>query len=183
MDFFLFLEASIKLGIPMIILSWIIFAWLYGGGDLDRESDRKSVGQQVKSMKKSFKRKKDGGATDYIVAKWMWFGSGFYGLAGLWTFVVIEIADLIRLILNPSTILESLDDGLLSAIIDLAMNQFSNLIAAFVWFGYWGDDGIITWFFVAYVGYWIGVELARRGQELPIQELVQKLKSLLPSRQ
>ena len=34
MDFLLLLEAIIELGIPMVILSWIIFTWLYGGGDL-----------------------------------------------------------------------------------------------------------------------------------------------------
>jgi len=28
MDFLLLLEAIIKLGIPMVILSWIIFTWL-----------------------------------------------------------------------------------------------------------------------------------------------------------
>ena len=35
MNFYTLLEATIKLGVPMTVLSWIIFAWLYGGGDLD----------------------------------------------------------------------------------------------------------------------------------------------------
>ena len=34
----------------MTVLSWIIFAWLYGGGDLDRKSNRKSIATQVKTM-------------------------------------------------------------------------------------------------------------------------------------
>ncbi|PCI79134.1 MAG: hypothetical protein COB20_05465 [SAR86 cluster bacterium] len=180
MGFLTILEATIKLGIPMVVLSWIIFTWLYGGGDLDRKADRKSIKSQVKEMKKSFKKKKDGGAANYMVEKWMWFGSGFYGLAGLWTFVVVEIADVLRLIFNPSLILDSFDDGLVSAVISLVVNQFSNLITAFVWFGYWPDDGFIIWILVAYAGYWIGVEMARRGEDLPIQELLRKLRSLLP---
>ncbi|MBL4573478.1 MAG: hypothetical protein JKY86_10450 [Gammaproteobacteria bacterium] len=180
MNFFTFLEATIKLGIPMVVLSWVIFTRLYGGGELDRKADKKSIGAEVKNMKKSFRKKKDGGTSSYVVEKWMWFGSGFYGLAGLWTFAVIEIADVIRIVFNPSTILASFDNGLVSAVINLAVNQFSNLITAFVWFGYWADDGIIIWLLVAYAGYWIGVELARRDEELPIQDLLSKLKSLWP---
>jgi len=180
MNFLVFLEAIIKLGIPMIILSWMIFTWLYGGGDLDRDADRKSINTQVKKMKKSFKKKKDGGTSNYMVEKWMWFGSGFYGLAGLWTFAVIEIADVLRIIFNPSTILESFDEGLVSAVVDLAVNQFSNLVTAFVWFSYWSDDGVIVSLLVAYIGYWIGVEMARRGEDLPIQEFLRKLRSLFP---
>lgn len=180
MNFLTFLEATIKLGIPMVVLSWIIFTWLYGGGDIDRKANRKSINAQVKTMKKSFKKKKHGGTSNYMVEKWMWFGSGFYGLAGLWTFAVIEIADVVRVILNPTTIPDSLDDGLISAVVELVVNQFSNIVTAFVWFGYWADDGVPIWLLVAYAGYWIGVELARRGKDLPIQELLRKLRSLRP---
>lgn len=167
----------------MVVLSWIIFTWLYGGGDLDREADRKSINLQVKKMKKSFRKKKEGGAANYMVGKWMWFGSGFYGLAGLWTFVVIELLDILRLIFNPSIIPETLDQGFISAAVDFLVNQFANLLTALLWFGYWSDDGIIVWLLVAYAGYWIGVELARRGEDLPIQAILQKLRSLLPNRE
>ncbi len=166
----------------MVVLSWIIFTWLYGDGDLDRKADRKSTGKQVKLMKKSFKKKKDGGAANYMVEKWMWFGSGFYGLAGLWTFAVIEITDVLRVLFNPSTILDAFENGFVSALIEIALNQLSNLVAAFVWFGYWGDGGVIIWVLVAYGGYWIGVEMARRGNDLPIQEFLHKLASRLFNR-
>ena len=178
MNFYTLLEVTTKLGIPMIVLSWIIFAWLYGGGDLDRKSNRKSIATQVKTMKKSFKKKKDGGTSNYMVEKWMWFGGGFCGLAGLWTFVVTEIAEVIRIIFNPALLSEAFDDGFVSAVIDLAVNQSSNLVTVFVWFGYWSDDNVIVSLLVAYVGYWIGVEMARRGGDLPIQELLGKLRSL-----
>ena len=180
MDFLLLLEAIIKLGIPMVILSWIIFTWLYGGGDLDRNADRKSVEAQVKKIKKSFKKKKHGGNSNYMMEKWMWFGSGFYGLAGLWTFAVIEIGDLLRVIFNPSSIPESFDHGFVTAAVELVLNQLGNLITAFLWFSYWADNGVITWLLVAYVGYWIGVELARRGEDMPLQVMLRKFRSMLP---
>ena len=178
----MFLEAIIKLGIPMVMLSWIIFTLLYGEGELDRKADRKSTHAQVKKIKKTFAKKKQGNGADYVVGKWMWFGSGFYGLAALWTFAVIEILEIIRVILNPATIIEAFADGLVAALIDLAINQFSNLISAFVWFGYWSDDGVIPWLIVAYAGYFIGVEAARREEDLQIQPLLQKIRSRLPKR-
>jgi hypothetical protein len=180
MNFLTFLEATIKMGIPMVVLSWVIFTRLYGGGELDRKAGKKTIGAQVKTMKKSFKEKKEGGTSNYMVEKWMWFGSGFYGLAGLWTFTVIEISDVLRVIFNPSSIPDSLDDGLIAALVDLVVNQFSNLVTAFVWFGYWPNEGTIVWLLVAYAGYWIGEELARRGEELPIEELRNRLRSLFP---
>ncbi len=180
MNFLEFLEASLMMGIPMVVLSWTIFAWLYVGGSLDRNAGRKSVGVEVKKLKKSFNKKKEGGTANYMAEKWLWFGGGFYGLAALWTFAVIELLDIVRLILSPSTILDAFDNGLVSAVIQLAANQLSNLITAFVWFGYWGDDGILVWLAVAYAGYWIGVELARRDKELPTREVLRKLRSLLP---
>ncbi len=180
MNFLTFLEAAIKLGIPMVVLSWLIFTWLYGGGDLDREADRKSINSHAKKMKMSRRGRKSGGRADYLLGKWMWFGSGFYGLAALWTFVVIEIADIVRLLMNPSTVVGILDAGFVSAAIDLLMNQIRNIVTAFVWFGYWADEGIVVWLLVAYLGYWLGVELARRGDDLPMQGWLQKLKSLRP---
>ncbi len=174
-----FLEAILKLGIPMVILSWFIFTWLYGGGEIDRDADRKSISAQVKKMKKSFKNK-EGGKANYVYDKWMWFGSGFYGLAGLWTFAVIEIVDVFRLILNPSMLSTAMNEGLIALVIDVLMNQLGNVITAFIWFSYWTDDGIIAWILVAYFGYWAGIELARRGDDLPIQEWIRKVKSLRP---
>ena len=134
----------------------------------------------IKKIKKSFKRTKGGGRANYVLGKWMWFGSGFYGLAALWTFVVIELSDIVRLILNPSPLLHLLDDGLISAAIELIMNQIGNIVSAFVWFSYWADDGIIVWLLVAYAGYRIGVELARRDDDWPIHDWLEKLRSLLP---
>ncbi len=180
MEILIFLEALIKLGIPMVLLSWFIFNWLYGDGDLDRKADRKTINAQAKSMKKTFKKKKGGGREHYVLGKWMWFGSGFYGLAALWTFLVIELQDIFRLMLNPSRIGDAFESGLIAGAIEILMNQIGNLVSAFVWFGYWADGGVVIWLLVAYFGYWVGIELARRDDDLPIQAWLKKLRSLRP---
>lgn len=180
MNILTLLEATLKLGIPMVALSWVIFNWLYGDGGLDRQADRKAINAQIKGMKKTFKKSKEGGRANYVLGKWMWFGSGFYGLAALWTFVVIELQDIFRLLLNPTRIADAFAGGLIAGAIELLMNQIGNLIIAFVWFGYWADEGVIIWLLVAYFGYWVGIELARRDENLPLREWLEKLRSLRP---
>ncbi len=174
-----FLEASLKLGIPMVFLSWSIFTWLYGSEKISREADRKSTAVQLRAMKKSFKNK-TGGKTSYVVDKWMWFGGGFYGLAGLWTFFVIEVSDIFRVIINPSSVYAAMSGGFVSFIVDVLLNQLGNLITAFIWFSYWNDDNVVVCLLVAYFGYWLGIELAKRGHDVPIQKWLQKIKSLRP---
>jgi hypothetical protein len=175
-----FLEATLKLGVPMVILSWLIFTWLYGRGELDRKTDRKTIDAQVKKIRKSYKKREKSKKDNYLIEKWMWFGSGFYGLAGLWTFVVIEVADIFRILFEPSLIIHSLDDGVIAAVVNVFLNQLGNVISAFVWFSYWADDGMLVWMLAAYAGYWAGVELARRSEDLTLQDWLQKLKSFLP---
>ena len=72
------IEASIKLGLPMVVITLLMFSWLYGSGEIDREADNKAVKLRLKKMKSTFK-KKEAQNTNYIYNKWMWFGSGFYG--------------------------------------------------------------------------------------------------------
>ncbi|MDP6096761.1 MAG: hypothetical protein QGG67_12390 [Gammaproteobacteria bacterium] len=105
------------------------------------------------------------------------FGSGFYGLAGLWTFTIIEIGDFFSFIWNFPGIGVLFEDGVLDFIISLLINQLGNFITALLWFGYWpGDDhSTLIWILIAYLGYWVGVEAARKGMELPYKEEMEEL--------
>jgi len=99
------LKAIIELGLPLALLSWLIFMRLFVSGELDRQSDRKSTKRGVKKIKALFKNEKkksfaEKSKTDLVFEKWMYFGSGFYGLAALWTFLVIELSELIDFVFN-----------------------------------------------------------------------------------
>lgn len=168
------IEAIIKLGIPVAVLSWFIFSWLYGAGEIDRKANHKAVSARIKKMKKSFEKKEESNA-NFVYEKWMWFGSGFYGLAGLWSFAVIEISDMLRFVFNFPGLAVLFEDGIISFLVALGLNQVGNIITAFVWFTYWPAESMLIWVLIAYVGYWVGVEMARRGMELPIAEVLEKL--------
>lgn len=190
------LEACIKLGIPMAVLSWLMFTWLHSEGKLDIAADRKTIASNLKEMKKSRKsdrkarteerkKKKRGTGIKHRIAnlfqfnsldqsstnenahflfnRWMWFGSGFYGLAALWTLVIVEMLDVLRFIFAFPGFDVIFANGIIGAIVDFLLNQLSNFISAFLWFGYWGNGSVLTWILVAYAGYFIGTEIAKRG--------------------
>ena len=161
------LEAVFKLGVPILVLSWLLFSWLYREGKLEIKADRKATAGSLKEMKKASKDK-DVRGQNYIYDKWMWFGSGFYGLAALWTFLVMELVDAINFIFNFPGFASLLAGGFINVIIRGLMNQLENIISAFLWFNYWSDGSPFIWLIVSYFGYLGGIELAKRFNiELP----------------
>lgn len=171
------LQAMIMLGLPLAALSWFMFSWLFSSGEIDREDNHKTISTRLKKLKKLKKsiEKQEKQNTHYVYDKWMAFGSGFYGLAGLWTFAVIEISQFFSFIFNFPGFAQLFEDGIIGFIISLLLNQLGNFISACIWFTYWPADSILIWILVAYLGYWVGVEMARRNVELPIEAWLEKL--------
>lgn len=172
-----FIEAVLWLGLPMLLLSWFLFNWLYNNGDVDREADQKSTKKQLKSLGKSFKKDKtqtDKSQAAYVYGRWAAFGGGFYGLAALWTFVVIEVSQTIRFVLRFPGFAELFEDGFFDFAVDLIVNQLGNVIQAFVWFAYWPSDIMILWVAVAYFGYRLGMTLAKQKKQFNFDELRRK---------
>jgi len=167
-----------KLGLPLAVLSWFLFFRIYNSGDMDREADRKAIKNHIKSLKATYKSNKKH-KINIVQDKWMRFGGGFYGLAALWTFLVIEITDAYNFTFhNPGTDV-LFGDGMVSLIFEALSNQLENFISAFVWFGYWEVDSIVVLMLTAYAGYWLGIEVARRQSLLPIVPWIEKLRLLL----
>lgn len=172
-----FIEAVLWLGLPMCALSWFLFSWLYNSGDVDRKADQKSTKAQLKSLGKTFKKEKnasDQSQAAYVYRRWAAFGGGFYGLAALWTFVVIEVSQTIRFVLRFPGFAELFKDGFVNFAVELITNQIGNLVSAFVWFAYWPSETMILWVLVAYFGYRLGMEFAKRGKQLDVDELWRK---------
>ncbi len=179
------LQSIVKLGLPLAMLSWFLFAQLYAGGDVDREADRKAIKSRIKTLRTVFKtRNKAKSAksnSERVYENWMKFGSGFYGLAALWTFVVIEVADVFNFIVNNPGWAVLFEDGVVSLLVNVLINQLQNLISAFVWFGFWDADSVMLWVLIAYASYWIGVELARREAEIPVATWFDKVRVFFKS--
>lgn len=175
------LLAIFMLGLPMVGLSWFIFSLLFESGEIGREDDHKLISARIKELKKAG-GKKTQAEPNLLYKKWMWFGSGFYGLAGLYTFVIIEIRELFGFLFNLPQAANYFADGIVEAIVEFFVNQLGNVVQAFLWWGYWPADSILIWVLIAYLGYWAGVELARRHKLQSVGDLRQRIYKLLPRR-
>ena len=174
------LQAILMLGLPMAGLSWLLFSRLFERGELDRQDGHKAISVRVRELRKSSTANAAG--KNPIHDRWMWFGSGFYGLAALWTLVVIEVGEFIDLLWNLPRLGSLLENGLIATVIDFFIEQLSNLLAAFLWFSYWPADSVLVWVGVAWLGYWAGVEIGRRHKIDSLQDVVKLVSTLLPSR-
>lgn len=168
-------EALIKLGLPCLLFTWVIFHWLFTDGHIDRDIQHKVLKSQLKNSRKRLRNNASRNAR-FVYNRWLWFGGGFYGLAGLWTFLAIEMGDLASF-LAAGNYLGTLSGGFVDFLVTFLMNQVSNSIQALLWFSYWPGPGesMLIWIMAGYLGYWLGVESARR--QLTMADLLSFRKS------
>lgn len=175
MSLFAWFAAAIKIGLPMTLMSWLMFNWLYGAGQLPREAGHKAIREHLTHLKKHRKTSKTKNG-NYLYKQWLFFGGGFYGLAVLWTLLAIEVSELAGFIFNFD-LQKLLADGFLAVLINLFAAQLSNILTALLWFGYWptDNDNIVPWLAMAYAGYMWGIHLARERQTLHnVSDLINK---------
>ena len=155
------LEAVIKLGLPVLGLSWWAIRRLSESGDIAPGADRRTVKSNLKEFRKKWRKNSKNGY-NLIENKWMRFGGGFYGITALITLIFIELEELLSLLGNIPSIAEMFSDGLISFLVSILVNQIQNFVSALVWFSYWadGDRSIFVWIGVPYVSYLIGSHLA-----------------------
>ena len=156
------LRATVELGLPVAALSWLLFSRLYIRGELARDADRKAIRSSLKQIRQASKKSKIP-ADSILHTKWMKFGGGFYGVAALWTIIVIEASGIASTIAHPSSLEKMFHGGLIEFVVNLVVNQFTAFVQALVWFTWWPgkEHGPLVWIAVAYVAYLAGLNLAR----------------------
>ena len=155
-------RAILEIGLPVAVLSWLLFYRLYSRGELARDADRKAIGASLKSIRKAQKETK-APSDSLLHAKWMKFGGGFYGVAAAWTLIYIEASGVVGVIAHPSTVPDMFRDGIGGFIAQQINGQVNTFVDAVTWFNWWPGRGHnpIVWLGVAYVAYIAGLELAR----------------------
>jgi len=181
------LEAMIKMGIPLMLMSWWAFSALYRANLIDKSADRKRTEKAVASYRKELKaaekaKKKalkssafksssvdddhldqfDPSNTDFWITKWMRFGGGFYGLAALWTLLVLEAQELWQFAWSLPTFITDFSGGLIDLLVMFLQNQIMNIVTALSWIVKWTEGFSLTLLIVAYLGYSGGIQLAKR---------------------
>ena len=157
------LKAILYAGFPVALFSFLMVYYAYLKGYLSPDM----------SIKVAFKNKDDDNKLSkknkkqllFFHSKWLTFGGGFYGLMALLTFMYIEIEQAVLWLLNASNLQYFLDLFTISAMINMLVESFLNMVKAALWFTYWPsvfDMGNgIAWILVAYLGYRAGSKLAQ----------------------
>lgn len=160
------IEAFLKAALPLGLLSFLLFRWSLKAGRLEASSDSKGFRAGMQAMKRNRKSK----TRNPLHNKWMRFGGGFYGLVGLWTFLVIEAKEIYQFAQSYEGMDGMMDTFSNASIADLGIrfliNSMMNFVSAIAWPGYWSDiirsQNIWVWVVAAYAGYWVGMKAARQ---------------------
>lgn len=147
------------LGLPAFTLAWFIFDRLFERGTLDRTANDQELEAGAKSYFKS-KKETESSFFDRQITK---LGGGAYGIAALWTLIVLEISDAIAFIAEFPGFSELLEQGIVSLVIRFLVNQLDAFITALLWFTWWPDSGIgiVVSFAIAWFAYMAALRVAK----------------------
>ena len=159
--------ALLMVGIPIGVFTLGIVWWALQRGHFQETLDIKALEREIKAMSKSSKKNKKEDSPDLhpVQKQWAKFGGGFYGIVALFTYVVVEVTEIITMIINFGGFIAFLRQLGVDVIINMLVEALTNFITAMVWPLYWmrriDTDQTWVWFVMAYVGYWLGLKLAQ----------------------
>ena len=154
-------------GIPIGLFTLAMVWWALHQGYLKESLDSKALGQEIKSMSRKNKksREKDDSYQHPVQKKWAKFGGGFYGIVAFFTYIVIEVLDIMTTITDFGGFIDFLRQLDIGVIVGIFIEALTNFISAMVWPLYWMDrietHQVWIWFAVAYGGYWLGLKQAQ----------------------
>lgn len=170
MDLF---RASLVLGLPLMALTFAMVWWSLYRGIVENTDNVKALSEEIEAFGKRRSKQKKKDRMNPLHHRWFSFGGGFYGLAALYTYVVIEFDEVLDFIGSLPDMVMRFDVGIL---VNFFVESIQNFITAIIWPLYWMKQAYSgrfwVWMLVAYVGYWIGLKLAqavavRQGLEIP----------------
>ncbi len=157
------LSAIFSAGLPLFLLTLVLVAWALHRDLLSGETVKELQGS-IDALGKAQKDRKRRQQINPALGKWFRFGGGFYGLAALYTWLLIEWDDVVNFLVGLKDIVINLDpSALLGLVIDLVVESFLNFAWAIAWPAYWLSQSRNAWimFFVGYAGYWLGIKAAQ----------------------
>lgn len=190
------IRATFLGALPIACFTFLTVQWSIVSGRLPRFSDAKDLQaqfkkkrQEIKAAKKLAKQnnqteeqkqtqgeqesqpffhKRLGG--DLLYNKLLFFGGGFYGTMALFTYLIIEVAEILTFLGKIIDVTHWQFTFSIQFLVDLIINSIMNIVAAFIWFQTLPDyvdvnNGFI-WIGAAYLGYLGGVHFCKlKGDE------------------
>jgi len=158
-------------GVPIAVFTVALVYWALRHGSFSESMDTKALQREIKAMSQKKKGKDKGALKSDAVGvhplqkKWAKFGGGFYGIVAFFTYIVVEVLEIINMVKDFGgffDFLKQIDSGV---IIHIFVEALMNFITAMIWPVYWmkhvDTNHTWVWFVVAYAGYWAGLKLAQ----------------------
>ena len=162
--------ALLMVGLPIAAFTLAIVWWALQRGHFKETLDTRALGREIKNFSRKNKKNKKNktGNTDTlhpVQKKWAKFGGGFYGIVAFFTYIVVEVREIITMIISFGGFIEFLKQLDFSVIISVFIEAITNFVSAMVWPWYWmqriDTDQTWIWFVIAYAGYWAGLKAAQ----------------------
>ena len=159
--------ALLMVGVPIAAFTLAMFWWALERGHFKESLNTRALERELKTMSANSKKNKTGDteAMHPVLNKWGRFGGGFYGIVAFFTYLVIEIRELIDMIIGFGGFIDFLKQLDFDLIIRIFIDAITNFVSAMVWPFYWlkriDTEQTWVWFVVAYVGYWVGLKAAQ----------------------
>jgi hypothetical protein len=194
------IRAAVLGALPVACFTFLIVQWSIVSGRLPKFSDAKDLQAQYKKIrneikeakrkaKRNAKQKKQAGGSekerhqqenqpffhkrkggDLLYAKLIFFGGGFYGTMALFTYLIIEVDEILKFFGKIIDVTHWHFTFSIQFVVDLFINSIMNIVAAFIWFqtlpNYVDVKNGFVWIVAAYLGYLGGVHFTKvKGDE------------------
>jgi hypothetical protein len=195
------LRATFFAALPVACFTFLTVQWLIASGRLPKFSDAKDLQAQYKKMrqetkeakkktkqipraerqeKQPFFHKKTG--SDMLHGKLIFFGGGFYGTMALFTYLIIEVDEILTFFGKIIDISHWNFTFNIQFLVDLFINSIMNIVSAFIWFQtlprYVEVNNGFIWIVAAYLGYLGGVQFTQIKGDQAWQFLSTELQSI-----
>ncbi|MDN4504376.1 hypothetical protein QX776_18350 [Alteromonadaceae bacterium BrNp21-10] len=198
------IKAALLGALPVACFTFLTVQWSIVSGRLPRFTDAADLQAQFKRMRKEAKskakqkkqvlnpdeadepqqdrwffNKRKGG--DIFHSKLLFFGGGFYGTMAVFTYLIIEVEEILRFLGKMIDITTWHFTFSFQFLVDLIINSIMNLVAAFIWFrtlpNYVDMNNGLIWLAAAYLGYLGGVYFTQRYGDAAWQFLSTRLQN------
>jgi hypothetical protein len=133
----------------------------------NKQSEQTKIEQEHQENEAFFHKRKGG---DLLYNKLLFFGGGFYGTMALFTYMIIEVVEILAFFGKIIDVTHWQFTFSIQFLVDLFVNSIMNIVAAFIWFQtlpkYVDVNNGFIWIAAAYLGYLGGVHFTQlKGDE------------------
>ena len=156
-------KAAIMVAVPIGLFTYVMVRWALSGSHFKESSSTQGLQKEMKALSKN--KKTEPKIENLVHRKWVQFGGGFYGIVAFFTYIVIEVTELVNMILEFGGLMDFIRNIDIGLLVGIFVEAIMNFVAAIIWPLYWmqkiDSQNVWVWFVAAYGGYTLGARLAQ----------------------